>query len=58
MIERGVSHVIIDASTFASNETIYFTVMQEQMVQTEFWHQYKQIQLITGALSYALQLSD
>jgi len=43
MIDRGISYVIIDSTNFMTTETIQFTVIQEQMVETEFWKQYKRI---------------
>ena len=43
MVERAITHVIIDSNPYIGDESIEFEVIQEQYVETEFWWHYKQI---------------
>ena len=56
MVERGITHLLIDTTSYTGTETWEFQVIQEQIVRTAFWRHYMRIQMLSGCLSFALQV--
>jgi len=40
MVERGVTHIILDTTMYTGEDTFELMVMQEQIIETHFWRQY------------------
>ena len=55
MIERGITHLVIDTSAYTGSEAYEFKVIQEQIPETEFWVHYRCLQTLTGVLAYGYQ---
>ena len=55
MVERGITHVVIDTTSYNSSDIFEFNVIQEQIIDTAFWKHYRGIQFLTGALSFSFQ---
>ena len=55
MVERGITHLVIDATKYNGSEAFEFDVIQELIVETTFWRQYRCLQPLTGLLAYGVQ---
>ena len=55
MVERGVTHIVVDTTKYNGSEAFEFNAIQEQIIETDFWRHYKRLQALTGALAYGLQ---
>jgi len=58
MVERGITHLVINATHYDDDEIYEFQLIQEQMVCTDFWIHYRYVQVITGLMGYGLQASS
>jgi len=54
MVERGITHLIINSTNYDDDMIYKFSLIQEQMVNTDFWKHYKYVQSLTGFLGYGL----
>ena len=54
MVERGITHLIINSTNYDDDMIYKFSLIQEQMVNTDFWIHYKNVQALTGFLGYGL----
>jgi len=55
MVERGITHILIDTTNYTGDRAWKFEVMQEQIVRTDFWKHYVRIQMLSGFLSFGIQ---
>lgn len=55
MVERGVTHIVLDTTNYTGSEVFEFSVIQEQIIKTDFWRHYMNVQTLTGCLAFGAQ---
>ena len=54
MVERAVTHILVNSTGYFGDDVYTFQIMQEQFVETTWWWHYKILLVLIGSQSYGL----
>ena len=52
MVERAITHIVVNSTNYFVDKKFTFLIMQEQFVETDWWFHYKIALVLFGTLSF------